>query len=81
MSGALVQAMVRQKWTWLPQVALTVGSIVFGLYIITRVLGIDVGGGGGGSSSRPRGRGRKRGRCGAAGFLRPSVSFPVHCLR
>lgn len=43
------------------------GSIVFGLYVITRVLGIDVGGGGGGGSSRPRGQGRKRGRCGAAG--------------
>lgn len=55
-------------WTCWPQVALTVGSIVFGLYVITRVLGIDVGGGsGGGGSSRPRGKGRKRGRCGAAG--------------
>ena len=54
-------------WTCSPQVALTVGSIVFGLYVITRVLGIDVGGSGGGSSGRPRGRGRKRGRCGAAG--------------
>ena len=66
------QALARQRWTCLPQVALTVGSIVFGLYVITRVLGIDVGGGGGGGgggNSRPRGRGRKRGRCGAAGLL------------
>ena len=54
------------------------GSIAFGLYVITRVLGIDVGGGGGGGSSRPRGKGRKRGRCGAAGLPQSSVPLPVH---
>lgn len=43
------------------QVALTVGSIVFGLYVATRLLGIDVGGGGGGGGGARR-RGRKRGR-------------------
>lgn len=43
------------------QVVLTVGTIVFGLYVATRILRIDVGGGGGGSS-KGRGKGRRRGR-------------------
>ena len=78
MSDTDSQALARHLWACSPQVALTVGSIVFGLYVITRVLGIDVGGGGGGSSSRPRGKGRKRGRCDAAGLPHSSVPLPVH---
>jgi hypothetical protein len=44
------------------QLILTVGSIVFGLYVATRLLGIEVGGGSGGGGAKERSRGRRRGR-------------------
>ena len=54
------------------QVVLTVGTIVFGLYVATRILKIEPGGGGGGSS-KGRGKGRRRGR-----FVRQSHPTLAH---
>jgi len=62
------------------QLILTVGTIVFGLYVATRLLGIEVGGGGGGA--KERGRGRRRGRSAQHSpccFLQPRPGLSGFC--